>query len=164
MAPQPTPNGSRAPGHNFRRTSKQSSPRILHTLQVLTAESSSIVGKPVTRQHNHEYPPRNGQTRKKVRSSANTKWRPGPWSQFSAHVKTKHTSPFSRVLGPYHKVLIHLRLHYDTALPSETPDDSRAKTRKYHSCFRFWQRASWIAFLKAGLRSVSHLHLSGSAS
>ena len=109
-------------------------------------------------------PHRNGQNIQKARSSSNTKWQPGPWSQFAAHVKTKLTSHSSRVLGPHHKVLIHMRLPCDTALPSETPGDSPPKTRKYHFCFRFWQRASCITFSKAGLRSVSHLHLSGSAS
>ena len=56
-APQPTRNGSRPLGHNFRRTSKQSSPRIPDTLALLTMGSSSTGGRPVTRQHNHEYPP-----------------------------------------------------------------------------------------------------------
>ena len=53
LAPRPTPNGSRPPGHNFRRTSKQSSPRILHTLPLLTMESSSTVRRPVTCQPHH---------------------------------------------------------------------------------------------------------------
>ena len=130
MAPHPTPNGSPGPGHNFRRTSNQSSPRILHTPPVLTVESSSTVDSPVTCQPHHEYPPRNGQNKQKVRPLANTKWQPGPWSQFSAHVTTKLTSHSSHASAAHCGVLIHRPPPCDLPAPSLVPPSKRRKQTK----------------------------------
>ena len=68
-------------------------------------------------------PPPTAKQKQKARlgSSANTKWQPGQWSQFSAHVQTDLTSQSSHASAAHCGVLTRRRLFCDTPAPSLVP-------------------------------------------